>query len=283
MKCNATVHRMTLIFIMSMLLLACRKGPVWYPGCDCPTPPRCQVQQTVMYNFNPIDSVFKLMPEFRVRKSFAPNGTVKLLDLTIPPWSPMFGLYTNLKVTYKGNRVIAEDPVVRTYLSADLDNCGRAIRSSFTSAWHEPGDTTYVSYVYDKKGNLTDGGAHFEYDQYGNLIKVSRSATQYLVFTYDYSRPVKGAFYDYDSDIYMMGGVVLAALGHTNQQTHHLLTSIRDHDWAYPEENRDYYNQVVNQDGYLVSYDFVWGGSAIARYVTTWACGSAGPSKPDKY
>jgi len=277
------------VLLLLTVLTACKKGPdIWGPDCGpCPPVPRCQPQQKLMYLY--YDGAYHAQDFPKIKKAFAANGTVNYLEISLPPFAPIGGEEHSLDVKYTGNRVYLFNSTTHdTVLVAKLDACGRPTWSDHLA---KDGNRNETKYFYNAQGRLSRttyepffgfANHRYVYDKYGNLIKYYEEATpaRNMEFTYDYSRPIKGASYDFDSNLPMQAMILLAALGHIDFPAHHLLKSIKDND-DYPYDHREYSNQVINGDGYVTSYDYTfYYPDNHARNITTWSCGKPGGGLP---
>jgi hypothetical protein len=291
---HTLLNSRTLFGVMLLLisLTACKKGPIIW-GYGCPAIPSCQVEQKLM--FLEVNGSYQQLDFPKIRKTFAADGTVNYLEASIPPFAPIGGEKHSLNVSYAGKSVYLVNSTTHdTTLSAKLDPCGKVTQSTYRTyvifpqgEYHE----TITNYTYDANDRLSKMTCnfnsqlltlHFRYDSYGNLIKFfwENDPSKYIEFIYDYTRPIKGASYDFEGNVPMQGMMMMATLGHVDFPAHHLLKKIRDYG-EYPFDNRDYSNQVINAAGYVTSYDYTFfSGGNKARNITTWRCSGGGSGHP---
>jgi hypothetical protein len=278
-------------FIGGVILLfaqACKKNePVTPPACF--PGPDCDAQTLLISSIAPAHPGGAYTAPYKFHKTFGPDGRVDYMDAFIGPnHNPS---RFNGPVRYSGKRVYMFDTKDDTIMVADLNDCGQVVKAKMNNVWPWSPDPHYYSrrfeYEYDSKGRLSKLTTYFapiyppdiavyRYDQYNNVIRIQNETdpSRYVAYTYDYTRPIKGGFYD-QGIVEAMGAHLMEMLGHINTQPHHLLAKMES-TYEYPVGTSVFFDQVVGADGYLESYKVLpFGDKWMAiKGEMVWKCGS---------
>ncbi|KAA2244454.1 hypothetical protein F0L74_00275 [Chitinophaga agrisoli] len=275
------------VYSFFLLTTACKKTDHWNKPC-CFEGPACNAQTMMVA---PRDCTYTggaYSKPYKFTKTYGPDGRVNYLDgYEGPFWGGPFFTGT---VHYQRKRVYMLDVNSRdTIMTADLNDCGQPVRAraTYNTPWTDSSAWLYV-FLYDQKGRLSqlqrDNQSNpfnpiiytYEYDRYDNIIRIADITfhAEEIRYIYDYSRPIKGGYYDSGSGS-GMGDHIWEILGDLHTQPHHIMTKIistgvGNGAWAYE-------NQVVNADGYLVYYeaniyDYIGGGIKVTLL---WNCGKS--------
>jgi hypothetical protein len=217
---------------------------------------------------------------FQFIKTYGADGKVNYMDAY--PTSLWGVVRFRGFVEYTKDLVVMLDSLTRdTLLRVELDDCGRP-RSSATLV--SEGNIHYDQYNYDSKGRIStvintrpSGGGTFkyEYDQYDNVSKVypAGDPARGLEYQYDYSRPVKGAYYETGVfNFPPFGPRLLEFLGYLDTQPRHQLVKFKNN-YEYPEQTIEFRNQTADARGYLTGYDAYENESFSFIGKLTWNCG----------
>ena len=244
------------IFLLSAIIFlasACKKSDHWPKPCF--RGPACEAQSLLTSGGLPQSFPYKY------KKTFGPDGRVVFLEArTGPVWNR-----SNFRgpVRYSGKQVYLLYTNKDTVLTALLNDCGQVERAkSHKSAW--VGFFPTSEYYYDHRGRLSwvrkDFNPNFppviyiyRYDKYDNIIRIYNKQYPkfYTAYTYDYSHPIKGGFYEQGLDI-AIGDDLLEILELIHTQPHHLL--LKAESYIVPSRPSVFYDQVITKDGYLSSY-----------------------------
>lgn len=270
---NKFIPLRTLIAACSLMLLlyACHKDDHGHPCC--PPKPACDAQSHFTHTPTAKPEPYQFI------KSYGTDGKVSYMDAY--PASSWGVIRFMGFVSHTNHLVIMLDSLTGdTLLRAELDDCGRP-KSSATLISTE---IHYDQYTYDNKGRISkivhtrpSGGFtyQYEYDQYGNVTKVypAGSPAKALEYQYDYSRPVKGAYYETGVfNLPTFGPRLLEILGYLNTQPKHQLKKFKNN-YEYPEQALEFRNQTVNADGYLSSYEVFEYDFFSFKGTLNWNCG----------
>lgn len=272
---NSFIPLRALIAACSLVLFmyACHKDDHGRPCC--PPKPACDAQSHLTYAPPPA-----VKPEpHQFIKTYGADGKVNYMDAY--PTSLWGVVRFQGFVSHTNHLVIMLDSLsADTLLSAELDDCGRP-KSSATLV---SGEIHYDQYTYDNKGRLSkvvhtrpSGGYtyQYEYDQYNNIRKVypAGAPAQGLEYQYNYSRPVKGAYYETGVfNFPAFGPRLLEFLGYLDTQPRHQLVKFKNN-YEYPEQTLEFRNQTVNAEGYLSSYEAYQDGFFNFKGTLNWNCG----------
>jgi YD repeat-containing protein len=251
-------------------LYACHKGD---PGKPCCPPKRtCQAQSHLMGRTgDPVPKSHQFI------KTFGPDGLPNYMDAWASAW--WTGGHFKGFVKFERRRVYMLDSLtLDTVVMATLDDCGRPIRSFAKDPVF--GGTSYGSYYYDSRGRLSKMGHGwnspdgefftYTYDSYDNIIRIDRvgAPSRYQLLKYDYSKPIKGGYYDLG--LYALWApLVMEFLGLLDTQPHHQLIQLTNED-QYPTGVWNITDQTVNAQGYLTGYLV---DADLTRRTLTWNCG----------
>ncbi|UYQ92249.1 hypothetical protein MKQ68_19365 [Chitinophaga horti] len=216
------------------------------------------------------------------RKTYNAAGDAYVLQSNT---AAAYSRHFDLKVVRDGGNVFLERSADgHRLLSAKVDSAGRVIQSLFRATREgQPGFSLLVNYFYDKQGRLVkftwgndlSGVFNVAYDTHGNILSIADRDTTglRLVYTYDYGHaPVNGVVYDEERGDAMISFDLLEALGYLHLMPHHLRKSAESWSGSYRVERRDYSNHIVNNIGYVTSYQSVSSNTASHTYYTDWKC-----------
>lgn len=236
-------------------LQACHDDGPCFP--NCPPKPSCEAQSHLTHKR---PEAVKPEPHQFI-KTYGADGKVNYMDAY--PTSLWGVLRYRGFIRYAGNQVFMLDSLSQdTILKVQLDNCNRPLYS-YTVVFE--GNPHYDRYEFDRKGRLsavihirpgsTDSSRiNWEYDQYNNVISIGRPDGG-VKYEYDYSRPIKGAYYETGVfNFPTFGPRLLEFLGYLDTQPNHLLVKFTNN-YEYPFQIITFNNQTVNTQGYLTSYD----------------------------
>lgn len=134
----------------------------------------------------------------------------------------------------------------------------------------------WATFSYDSAGRLTqitgdtifNNDYRLSYDSLGNLIRIAeaRHPDRYMAFTYDYSTPITGGDYPFDTYYQVLGDLKICnALNLVDIRPHHKLTHITS--YIFPTFDRDYHNQFIDAQGKLIYYE-----TEGFSYTLNWYC-----------
>lgn len=242
---------------------------------------RCEPERFGMGNGSGTEKIANGYP-YIFRKTYNAAGEPYVLQSNT---AANYGRHFDLKVLHSGDKLFLErSSDGHRMLSATIDNKGRVTQSLFrTTPDGQPGFSLLVNYVYDANGRLVkftwgndlSGTFKVSYDQYGNVLSIAdRDSTGLrLIYTYDYTRSaVKGVVYDQERGDAMITFDLLESLGYLHLSPNHLRRSAESWSGNYRVERKDYSNHVVNNIGYVTSYQAVSNSGASHTYYTDWKC-----------
>jgi hypothetical protein len=134
----------------------------------------------------------------------------------------------------------------------------------------------WADFLYDSAGRLVQitGDTIFNndyllsYDSLGNVIRIQekRHPDLYITFTYDYSTPINGGDYTYDTYYSVLGDLkICEALNLIDIRPHHKL--IHATSFIFPHFDTNYTNQFIDSQGKLIYYE-----AGAFAYTTNWHC-----------
>jgi hypothetical protein len=291
MKCIPANLRTAIISgVILLFIQACRKTePVITPACF--PGPACSAQTLLITTIAPTYPIgLGTYPApYKFHKTFGSDGRVNYIDAFMGPnWSP--SRFTG-SVHYAGKRMCILKPGNDTIMVAELNDCGQVVKAKMNNVYPWSPDPDYYTqryeYQYDSKGRISKmltfyapvyppGIAVYQYDQYNNITRIQNETdpSRYIIYTYDYSRPIKGGFYD-QGIVEGMGSYLMEMLGHINTQPHHVLLKIET-TYEYPVGSSTFFDQVVGADGYLKAYNVNPFGNKFfgIRGEMVWKCAS---------
>lgn len=255
-----------------LFLQACHNDDPCFP--NCPPKPSCDAQSHLTYAPPPA-----VKPEpHQFIKTYGPDGRINYMDAY--PTSLWGVIRFKGFVGYAGNQVFMLDSLSRdTLLKARLDDCGRPLSSTTLVAE----DLHYDRYIYDSKGRLSkvvhirpgssdSSTVTYTYDQYNNVKRIGTPSLG-LDYEYDYSRPVKGAYYETGVfNFPTFGPRLLEFLGYLDTQPNHLLVKFTNN-YEYPYHTLEFRNQTVNAQGYVTSYEAFENNFSSFKGTLNWNCG----------
>jgi hypothetical protein len=276
-----------IIFCTLMLLTqACKRDDHW------PDPKRhCQIETHLVQKEDPTSPSNPPYPRpYQFTRTFGPDGLVNFVEFYYVPFSPHQQPVSGA-VVHTGNLVYMFSEAGDTMLIGTLNRHGKPV--SLTITEHFPFlSNKRFGFIYDNKHRLSDISVEsldgraaptehlYQYDKFGNVTRIG-SGSLSITFKYDYSRPIKGGYYEVGGtgNTIPWGALVMEMLGHLEvMQPHHML--IEANSTHYPGGTSFYVDQQVNADGYLVSYrtDLESGGTFL-KCGLIWNCGNSSSTK----
>ncbi|HEU4552520.1 MAG TPA: hypothetical protein VFS25_06795 [Chitinophaga sp.] len=242
---------------LMLLLTTCRKTDHW-PHYHCAdTTCSAQLMQVVGRDLHFADTIYP--KHYKFYKTYGADGRVNYIDAYI-------GRNYETKrhwegtVHYTANSVCLLNKKNDTLMVANLNEKGQPTMVwLLEGGWSTTRPPYYTEYNYYENGWFAGNSSIiYGYDQYGNVTSIRTNIPddpepQSIDYTYDYSKPIKGGFYEQGVPA-GMGEDLLGFLDLINTQPHHLLKRTSS-DFYGASGSWKYENQVINQDSYLVYYE----------------------------
>lgn len=134
----------------------------------------------------------------------------------------------------------------------------------------------WATFSYDSAGRLVqitgdtifNNDFRLSYDSLDNVIRIAevRNQEAYMDITYDYSTPITGGDYPFDTYYQVMSDLkICKALNLVDIRPHHKVTHITNN--IFPTFDRDYTSQFIDAQGKLIYYE-----TEGFSYTINWYC-----------
>ncbi|HVI44370.1 MAG TPA: hypothetical protein VM802_05860 [Chitinophaga sp.] len=261
---------LSLLSAVVMLTTSCLKSPLEKPDV-CSDP--CRIAQL---NFTGISSGSHNI----FTRYYDARGWLAAISARMG-FPGSFGDY-QLDVKYAGSYVFfIQQNSTDTAMKLLLDPFLRPLSYTTGAAFEHQRARYYYNYdgtlkkiisEFNAGNGPTQDTTSYRYDWYGNVLSVAITSPNVgrmdVVYTYDYTKPVAGIYYEPFISTYMQPRLLLEYAGFVNVQPVHAIRSYVFYNSGYPVISLDYYNYAADNNQLITGYTAgFWG-----KYSLQWNC-----------
>lgn len=271
--------RILFVCIFILLLSACHKDDFLWPGPGN-KPCKCDAQSLSIWYYNQ-PGQFLFGRQYQFFKTYSWQEFYYSIFILADSPTPVYP-HSYVNGGRMGNKAFLLDSTSKdTAFTVILNSKGQPVETFYTDPM-TGGFTWHKTYAYNNKGQLVsyfnpeqNWDYTIRYDQHGNVKQYLRNnnSTLMLELTYDYSKPITSGVYFIDSWYgHFTELELLRHMGLLDMHPHHKLIRANNA-YQYPEYDRYFFDQQINSDGYVTSYNTtLWYPSDTLSVSVNWHC-----------